>query len=207
MIRSVRTDRRFLLRGAAAAGLLSALPRLAFAAEAVPAAVRPVALEQVRLLPSPFLDAVQVNTQYLLSLSPDRFLHNYHKYAGLPVKGEVYGGWEADTIGGEGLGHYLSALSLMHAQTGNAECARRVGYIIDELAAVQAARGDGYAGAFLRKRKDGTLVDGKEIFPEIMAGDIRSAGFDLNGAWSPLYNLHKLFAGLLDADKYCGNKK
>ena len=37
-------------------------------------------------------------------------------------------------------------------------------------------------------------------------GDIRSRGFDLNGAWSPLYNWHKVLAGLLDADRYCGEK-
>jgi DUF1680 family protein len=40
-----------------------------------------------------------------------------------------------------------------------------------------------------------------------MAGDIRSAGFDLNGCWVPFYNWHKLFAGLLAADEHCGNKQ
>ncbi|WP_303827930.1 glycoside hydrolase family 127 protein [Asticcacaulis taihuensis] len=203
-------DRRFLLRGAAAGSLLASIGGVVYAKEAgitVPSVAQPVPMENVRLLPSPFNDAIEANTRYLMFLSPDRFLHNYHKFAGLPVKGEIYGGWESDTIAGEGLGHYLSALSLMYAQTGNVECLNRVTYIVDELAKVQAAQGDGYTGAIMRKRKDGTLVDGKEIFPEIMAGDIRSAGFDLNGAWSPYYSLHKLFAGLLDADKYCGNKK
>ncbi|WP_031238640.1 glycoside hydrolase family 127 protein [Asticcacaulis sp. AC466] len=202
-------DRRFLLRGAAAGTLLSAVGGVAFAATPPkgPIVAEAVPMQDVRLTPSPFLDAIEANTKYLMFLSPDRFLHNYHKFAGLPVKGEIYGGWESDTIAGEGLGHYLSALSLMYAQTGNPECKRRVDYIVDELAKVQAAQGDGYTGAIMRKRKDGSLVDGKEIFPEVMAGDIRSAGFDLNGAWSPLYSLHKLFAGLLDADKYCGNKK
>jgi DUF1680 family protein len=137
-------------------------------------------------------------------LSPDRLLHNYHKFAGLPVKGELYGGWEADTIAGEALGHYLSALALMYAQTGNTECITRIHYIISELEKVQAAQGDGYAAGFMRKRKDGAIVDGKEIFPEIMAGDIRSAGFDLNGCWVPFYNWHKLFAGLMDVQTYAG---
>ncbi len=159
----------------------------------------------VRLLPSPYLTAVTANMAYLKSLSADRFLHNYHRFAGLPVKGELYGGWEADTIAGEGLGHYLSALALMHAQTGDAECVTRINYIVGEMAKVQAAQGDGYCAGFLRKRKDGAIVDGKEIFPEIKAGDIRSSGFDLNGAWSPYYNIHKVFAGLLDAQALVGN--
>ena len=42
---------------------------------------------------------------------------------------------------------------------------------------------------------------------EIMRGEIRSAGFDLNGCWVPLYNWHKLFAGLMDVDTYCGGNK
>jgi len=28
----------------------------------------------------------------------------------------------------------------------------------------------------------------------------------LNGAWSPVYNRHKVLAGLPDADRYCGEK-
>ncbi|ESQ88837.1 glycoside hydrolase family 127 protein [Asticcacaulis benevestitus] len=207
-------DRRFLFRTAAAGTLLSSLSATAFAKPksassdvVLPTMAQPVPMQDVRLTASPFYDAIEANTKYLTYLSADRFLHNYHKFAGLPVKGEIYGGWESDTIAGEGLGHYLSALSLMYAQTGNPECKARVDYIVDELVKVQAAQGDGYTGAIMRKRKDGSLVDGKEIFPEIMAGDIRSAGFDLNGAWSPFYSLHKLFAGLLDADKFCGNKK
>ena len=201
-------DRRFLLRGVAAGTLLTTIGGVAYAKEAglsLPAMAQPVPLSDVRLLPSPFLNAVEVNSKYLMFLSPDRFLHNYHKFAGLPVKGEIYGGWESDTIAGEGLGHYLSALSLMYAQTGNPECLTRIRYIIAELKKVQAAHGDGYVAGFMRKRKDGSVVDGKEIFPEIMAGDIRSAGFDLNGCWVPFYNWHKLYAGLMDVQTYTGD--
>lgn len=198
------TDRRSLLRGAAVMTVLSATGATAWAAETLPQGPTPIRLNDVRLLPSPFLTAIEANTKYLMFLSPDRLLHNYHKFAGLPTKGELYGGWEADTIAGEALGHYLSALSLMYAQTGNTECLTRINYIIGELEKVQAAQGDGYAAGFMRKRKDTTIVDGKEIFPEIIAGDIRSAGFDLNGCWVPFYNWHKLFAGLMDVQTYAG---
>ena len=202
-------NRRRLMAGTAAAGLMTFSPAGAVSvrAKAFPATAMPVPMRDVRLSPSPYLTAQTANLKYLLFLSPDRFLHNYHLFAGLPVKGELYGGWEADTIAGEGLGHYLSALALMHAQTGNAECVTRIDYIVSEMARVQAAQGDGYCAGFLRKRKDGTIVNGKEIFTEIKAGDIRSSGFDLNGAWSPFYNIHKVFAGLLDAHQLAGNNQ
>jgi DUF1680 family protein len=184
-------------------------PEVAEAATACVAgsAVKAIPLSDVRLLPSPWLTAVESNRRYLLSLEPDRLLHNFRRLAGLDPKGEIYGGWENDTIAGHTLGHYLSALSLMYAQTGDAECLRRVHYIVDELETVQKKQGDGYVAGFTRKGSGGKIEDGKIIFTEILNGDIRSGGFDLNGAWSPLYNIHKTFAGLFDAQTYCGNQK
>ncbi len=94
----------------------------------------------------------------------------------------------------------------MYAQTGDAECKRRADYIVDELAAAQAAHGDGYVAGFTRKRGD-VVEDGKLLFGELKRGDIRSMGFDLNGCWVPSTNWHKLFAGLFDAQALCGNAK
>ncbi len=99
----------------------------------------------------------------------------------------------------------MSALVLTWQQTGDTEMRRRADYIVAELAEAQAKRGTGYVGALGRKRADGKVVDGEEIFPEIMAGKIKSGGFDLNGSWSPLYTVHKLFAGLLDVHGGWGN--
>ncbi|WP_348696591.1 glycoside hydrolase family 127 protein [Duganella fentianensis] len=201
-------QRRQLLRGAAGLGLVAGWHGNAQARAAsadFPATARALPLSSVRLTPSIYAQALQANQAYLLRLSADRFLHNYHRFAGLPTKGAIYGGWESDTIAGEGLGHYLSALSLMYAQTGNGALKPRIDYIVAELARVQQAHGDGYVAGFMRKRADGTLVDGREIFPEIMRGEIKSAGFDLNGCWVPLYNWHKLFAGLFDAQAHAGN--
>ena len=204
------SNRRSVLLGAAGGTLVLGLPP--FIARAASASMLPdrataIPLRNVRLLPSPYLDAVESNRRYLMQLDSDRLLHNFRKYAGLEPKGQPYGGWEADTIAGHTLGHYLTALALIHMQTGDAEAARRAGYIVDELAEVQARRGDGYVAGFSRKRKDGTIVDGKEIFAEISRGEIRSSGFDLNGAWSPLYTMHKLFAGLLDVHSTWGDPK
>jgi hypothetical protein len=203
-------QRRRILQGAVSAGFFSSVSFNAVAKVAkskLPDSAKAIDLKHVRLLPSIYADSLHANHAYLLRLNADRFLHNYHKFAALPVKAEIYGGWESDTIAGEGLGHYLSALSLMYAQTGEAVFKERVDYIIDQLILVQGAQGDGYIGGFMRKRPDGKVVDGKEIFAEMIKGDIRSAGFDLNGCWVPFYNWHKVLAGLFDAQKLAGNTK
>jgi hypothetical protein len=81
---------------------------------------------------------------------------------------------------------------------------RRVNYIVSELAECQDAHGDGYVAGFDRRRGD-VIENGKLLFPELMKGDIRSQGFDLNGCWVPFYNWHKLFDGLFHAETHCGN--
>lgn len=204
----IETSRRELMAGAAALALFSQSTIARAAARALlPARAHALPLSAVRLRPSDFATAVEVNRRYLLRLSPDRLLHNFRKYAGLEPRAPIYGGWESDTIAGHTLGHYMSALVLAYQQTGDPEMRRRADYIVDELAEAQAKRGSGYVGALGRKRKDGTIVDGEEIFPEIKRGEIKSGGFDLNGSWSPLYTVHKLFAGLLDIHGAWGNAK
>jgi hypothetical protein len=195
-------DRRRVLQGSASAALLLAV-RPAVASIQEP--TTPAPLSAVRLLPSPYLTAVGVNLDYLHRLDPDRLLHTFRSQAGLTPKGAVYAGWESDTIGGHTLGHYLSALSLMHAQTGDAECKRRVVYIVDELALCQSQSADGFVAGFTRRRGD-AIEPGKVVFDEVRRGDIRARNFDLNGSWVPLYSWHKLMAGLLDAERHCGNK-
>jgi uncharacterized protein len=168
------------------------------APEPVQPKARAFELTQVRLLDSPFKRAMQLDANYLLRLEPDRLLSWFRKEAGLTPKGEVYGGWEAQGIAGHSLGHYLSACAMMFAATGDVRFRERVEYIVNELATCQDVNGDGYVAA---------IPNGKKIFQEVAAGDIRSKGFDLNGGWVPWYTLHKLFAGLLDANHYCKNDR
>ena len=160
-------------------------------------AVEQFDLEDVKLLDGPFRQAMKADADWLLSLDCDRLLSWYRKEAGLEPKAEVYGGWESQGIAGHSLGHYLSACGRMYRATGKQEFLRRVNYIVDELAVCQQAGGDGFLGAMPR---------GREVFAEVSRGDIRSAGFDLNGSWVPWYNLHKLFAGLIDAHELCANE-
>jgi hypothetical protein len=198
----IRMDRRRVLQGSASAALLLAAHP---AAASIQQPAKPAPLSAVRLLPSPYLAAVSVNLEYLYRLDPDRLLHNFRSQAGLTPKGAVYAGWESDTIGGHTLGHYLSALSLMHAQTGDAECKRRVTYIVDELGLCQAQSADGFVAGFTRRQGD-SIEPGRLVFEEVRRGDIRARNFDLNGSWAPLYSWHKLMAGLLDAHRHCSNK-
>ena len=191
--------RRFLQLSAlaAAAGFLR-FPREAGAS--TKDSISPVPLQNVRLKPSLFLDSLLANRRYLFELEPDRLLHNFLFYAGLEPKGKVYGGWESDTIAGHTLGHYLSALSKLYAQTGDAEAKKRIDYIVAELARAQAQDKDGYVGGFTRKTDDGRIEGGKRVMEDVRRGIINGSPFNLNGSWSPLYTQHKLFAGLLDAD-------
>jgi uncharacterized protein len=154
-------------------------------------------LRDVSLLPgSPFKIAMTKDSAYLLMIEPDRLLHRFHFNAGLPTKGEVYGGWESEGLSGHTLGHYLSACAMFYANTGNAEFKRRVDYIVDQLAQCQAARRTGYVGA---------IPNEDSIFGRVAHGEIHSSGFDLNGGWSPWYTVHKVMAGLVDAYLYCDN--
>jgi hypothetical protein len=147
---------------------------------------------------SPFKQAMDMDAAYLLKLEPDRLLHRFHKNAGLPVKGEVYGGWESEGLSGHSLGHYLSAISMYYAATGNPEFKKRADYIVNELTRCQDARKTGYVGA---------IPNEDSIFGNVAKGIIRSGGFDLNGGWSPWYTVHKVMAGLVDAYLYTGNEK
>jgi DUF1680 family protein len=199
---SQHIDRRTLLQGSASAVLLLAARHTAAAMQPT---IKPAPLNAVALLPSVYLSAVTANRAYLKRLECDRLLHNFRKQAGLAPKGDVYPGWESDTIGGHTLGHYLSALSLMYAQTGDAECKRRADYIVEELVLCQSQSADGFVAGFTRKRGD-IVEPGRLVFEEILRGDIRTRSFDLNGCWVPLYSWHKLLAGLLDADRHCGNR-
>ncbi len=190
-------SRRAFLGSASALALAG--PALAqVRVEEAPIKVRPLPLCAVRLAPSPYLDAVETNRRYLMGLSPERLLHNFYASAGLQSKGESYGGWEARGIAGHSLGHYLSGLSLLVAQTGDAAARDRLRYTVAEMAHIQAAQGDGYVGGTTVER-DGKTVDGKIVFEEIRKGEIRTGGFDINGGWVPLYTWHKVHAGLIDA--------
>lgn len=163
-------------------------------APAVAGKVQPFDLADVTLLPSPFLSAMGRDETYLLSLEPDRLLHNFRTEAGLPPKAPIYGGWENSGVAGHILGHYLSALSMEYRATGDARIKQRVDYIVGELALCQEKNGHGYVSA---------IPDGKAMFAAVAAGH----GDGVHRGWVPWYTMHKLFAGLRDAYLYTGSEQ
>src|SRR5690606_25972461 len=95
-------------------------------------------------------------------------------------------------------GHYLSALAMLYASTDNQELKDRLDYMLSELERCQNKNGNGYVGG---------IPQGKIFWERIHKGDIDGSGFGLNNTWVPLYNIHKLFAGLIDAYDYLGDEK
>lgn len=170
-------------------------------AEGPPPAAALFDFADVRLLDSPFREASERNAEYLLSLSPDRLLHNTRQSAGLEPKAEAYGGWESRGIAGHTLGHYLTALSQQLAASGDARFRKRIDYLVAEMAEAQDAYGDGYVGALppleletLRGFRDGKVeVENPFVFA--------------SGAWVPWYTEDKILTGLRDAWVIGGNEQ
>jgi uncharacterized protein len=153
-------------------------------------------LRDVTLGPGPFADARARNAAHLLSLDPDRLLHGFLANAGLEPRARKYGGWESRGLAGHTLGHYLTALAWMVEATGERVYREKLEYTVAELARCQTEARGGLISA---------IPGDAKIFGEIAAGDIRARRFDLNDGWVPWYNLHKLFAGLLDAHVHGGS--
>ncbi|GGY00370.1 glycosyl hydrolase [Massilia dura] len=179
---------------------MSTLRRLALAAALCCAGSAHAAdlfqLRDVRLAASPFLEAQQTDLRYLMALDPDRLLAPFRREAGLPAVKQSYGNWESSGLDGHMGGHYLSALALMHAATGDPQVKERLDYFVRELKRCQDASGDGYLGG---------VPGGKEALAKIAQGDLQADNFSVNGKWVPWYNLHKTFAGLRDAYRIGGN--
>lgn len=155
-------------------------------------------LRDVRLLNSPFKQAQETDKKYILSMDVDRLLAPFLKEAGIETKAISYPNWENSGLDGHIGGHYISALANMYAATGDADILRRLNYMIDQLEKCQQKDADGYVGG---------IPGGKKMWQDVAAGKINAGGFSLNDKWVPLYNIHKLYAGLIDAYTIAGNQK
>jgi len=158
-----------------------------FSPRAVPSKVTAYPLGEVKLLPSEFLTAQEINRQYLLDLPVDRLLHNFRLNAGLPSSAEPLGGWEKPDceLRGHFVGHYLSACALMYSATGDEKIKTKGGQLVSGLAECQQRLGNGYLSAFPTELFD-RLRNRKKV-------------------WAPFYTVHKIMAGLVDMHQLCGN--
>lgn len=149
--------------------------------------------EHVNLLNGVFQTSQEVGEKYLLSLDMDRFLAPCFEAHGLPAKKERYAGWEARSISGHSLGHYLSALAVTYQATGNETLKQTLDYAVSELASIQLTTGSGYIGGL-----------SEEAFRIAFRAE-HIGGFNIGEYWVPWYSVHKIYRGLIDAYKLTGN--
>ena len=160
---------------------------------------------------------------YLKLLDNKRMLYNFYKTFGQTDKiqdVEPLGGWDEPTglLRGHSTGHYMSALALAYASTGDAEIKTKLDEVIHELREMQKLS-EGDPAAF---KTAGVKVSTWSTNPKEWGEGFLSAyspdqfalleqytpyGSPDSGIWAPYYTLHKLIAGLLDAYTYTGNQE
>ena len=159
--------------------------------EKVPWKVEPFPMKQVRLGKGPCTAAMEGDRQFLQALPPDRLLHTFRINAGLPSSAQPLGGWEApdcELRGHYAGGHYLSAVALMYASTGDEDLKKNGNIVVEELAKCQTSLNNGgYLSAF----------------PVSFFDRLRNR----ERVWAPFYTIHKIMAGHLDMFVYTGNEQ
>lgn len=130
---------------------------------------------------SEFAVRQQWDRNFMLSLDVDRLLYFFldepHRKGLTP-----YGSWESLDLKGHTLGHYLSAMSMLYAQTQDQEVKQRIDRVIEGMEECQQRLGTGMITAFRLDLLDECETQGT--------------------GWAPYYTLHKLLQGLLDAYAY-----
>jgi len=153
--------------------------------------VRPFPMKQVRLGDGPCMAAMKADNHFLNSLPPDRLLHTFRLNAKISSSAQPLGGWEApdcELRGHYAGGHYLSAVALMYASSGDEDLKKNGDVVVGELAKCQKSLNDGgYLSAFP-----------VEFFDRLR---------NRERVWAPFYTIHKIMAGLLDMYLYTGNEQ
>ena len=161
-----------------------------------PMQVKSFDLKDVRLLPSRFRENMMRDSMWMASIEVDRLLHSFRTNAGVFAGREggymtvkKLGGWESldCELRGHTTGHLLSAYGLMYAATGSEQFKQKGDSLVNGLAEVQTALGNGYLSAYPE---------------ELINRNIRGTS-----VWAPWYTLHKLFSGLIDQYLYSDNQK
>jgi uncharacterized protein len=189
-----RSRRNFLKTSVSAAGFClagpSAVAQALFAdgPEHPADRLEPFPLASVRLDTGIFKQQEEINARYLDSLTVDRLLHSFRVTAGISSSVTPYMGWEDPTCELRGHfagGHFLSAVALASAGSGNSVLKGRGDELVSGLAACQKKIGSNYLSAYPT-----------DIFEHLVQG---------KPAWAPFYTYHKIMAGLLDMHQLTGN--
>ncbi|WP_230399204.1 beta-L-arabinofuranosidase domain-containing protein [Novisyntrophococcus fermenticellae] len=155
------------------------------------------------------------------NMDADRYLYNFRVTFGQDTKGaKPYGGWEDPTglLRGHATGHYMSALAIGYASTGEERFKDKLDYMIHELRGMQKLS-KGNAEDFVTKaskQNPGSAYWSKDP-NEWGEGFISAYSPDqfalleqftpYASIWAPYYTLHKILTGAIDAYKYTGNEE
>ena len=151
-------------------------------------------LGDVQLLGGPLKERQDLNAETLLSYDTDKLIAPFYEEAGMRPKATKFSNWAG--LDGHVLGHYLSALAMHFADTGDELIKQRLEYVLSELKTIQDynSRDNNFKGYI------SGVPNGKQMWLKFKSGN---AGAQ-NGYWVPWYNIHKLYAGLRDAYIYAG---
>ncbi|MEO7123296.1 MAG: beta-L-arabinofuranosidase domain-containing protein, partial [Lacisediminihabitans sp.] len=153
------------------------------------------ALGALTIGPGLFANAQKTNRAYVHALDVERLLAPFRREAGLPSSAPSYGNWESQGLDGHTLGHYLSAISVYVAVAKDPSARRQLTRALAEIARCQNKIGTGYVAG---------IPGGEHLWDSLSRGKFSAETFSTAERWVPLYNLHKLFAGLIDAHRYAG---
>ena len=157
--------------------------------------------------------------EYLKVMDADRMLYNFRRTFGQDTKGaQALTGWDEPTglLRGHSTGHFMSALALAYASTGDKEYKDKLDYMITEMAKLQALS-QGKASEFKTQCTPGNAAQNLwSTDPSAWGEGFISAYSPDQFAlleqytpyatiWAPYYTLHKLFAGFIDSYTYAGN--
>src|SRR5258708_6387378 len=148
----------------------------------------PFPMKQGRLLPGPCMVAQEANRRYMHTLPVERLAHSFRMTAGISSSAQPLGGWEkpdGELRGHFAGGHYLSAVALLYASTGDEDLKKKGDTLVAALADCQKEMKSGYLSAFP-----------PEFFDRLR---------DRVKVWAPFYTIHKIMAGHLDMYTLTGN--
>ncbi|OUO79128.1 hypothetical protein B5F53_08620 [Blautia sp. An249] len=158
---------------------------------------------------------------YLKIMDADRMLYNFRMTFGASTEGaQPLTGWEEPSglLRGHSTGHFLSALALAYASSGDEEYKEKMDYMVSELHKLQQMS-KGKASDFVTKCTPTSAAQGNwskdpnewgEGFLSAYSPDqfaLLEQYTPYATIWAPYYTLHKLIAGFIDCYEYGGNEE
>lgn len=159
--------------------------------------------------------------EYLKIMDADRMLYNFRSTFGVDTKGaQPLTGWDEPTglLRGHSTGHFMSALALAYATSGDEEYKTKLDYMVSAMRECQD-KAQGKPEEFTTQCTPSSAAQSRwSTDPSTWGEGFLSAYSPDQFAlleqytpyatiWAPYYTLHKLLAGFIDAYNYAGNEE